>query len=196
MKRTAKIERKTKETQIFVKIDLDGTGKSEIDTGYQFINHLLTALSKHSSIDIDINAKGDLAHHIIEGTKALERLVSNVLHFSRPIEIQPEPHDLAHLIREVYKFIKVDPACPENVKIELHLPQEKFEAPIDKQLIRSALLNLISNAFQAIEENEGIITIALMKRMDSYIITISDRAPDPINSVVALDIKGRLGNND
>jgi len=116
----------------------------------------------------------EMAHHIIEGTKALERLVSNVLHFSRPIEIQPEPHDLVALIKEVYKFIKVDPACPENIKIELHLPQEKFEAPIDKQMIRSALLNLISNAFQAIEENEGFITIALMKRLDSYIITISD----------------------
>ena len=116
----------------------------------------------------------EMAYHIIEGTKALERLVSNVLHFSRPIEIQPEPHDLGLLIKEVYKFIKVDPACPENVKIDLHLPQEKFEAPIDKQLIRSALLNLISNAFQAIDEESGIITIALMKRMDSYIITISD----------------------
>ena len=66
MKRTSKIERITKETKIFVKIDLDGTGKSEIETGYQFMDHLLTALSKHSSIDIDIKAKGDLAHHIIE----------------------------------------------------------------------------------------------------------------------------------
>jgi imidazoleglycerol-phosphate dehydratase len=66
MKRTAKVERTTKETQILVKINLDGTGKSELETGYQFMDHLLTSLSKHSSIDIDIKAKGDLAHHIIE----------------------------------------------------------------------------------------------------------------------------------
>ena len=66
MKRTAKIERTTEETKILVKIGLDGTGKSEIDTEYKFMDHLLTALSKHSSIDMDIQAKGDLAHHIIE----------------------------------------------------------------------------------------------------------------------------------
>ncbi|MFX1521463.1 MAG: imidazoleglycerol-phosphate dehydratase HisB [Promethearchaeota archaeon] len=64
--RVGKITRKTKETDISVKINLDGTGKSEIETGYQFMDHLLTALSKHSSIDMDITAKGDLAHHIIE----------------------------------------------------------------------------------------------------------------------------------
>ena len=117
----------------------------------------------------------DMANNIIEGTKTLERLVSNVLHFARPIEIQPQPHDLSSIIREVHKFIKVDPACPENIKIELHLPEEKLEAPIDKQLIRSALLNLISNAFQAIDDdNNGLIIISLMKHMDTYIITVSD----------------------
>lgn len=64
--RTAKMERKTKETDILVKIDLDGTGNSEIETGFHFLDHLLTSLSKHSAIDMKIKAKGDLAHHIIE----------------------------------------------------------------------------------------------------------------------------------
>jgi imidazoleglycerol-phosphate dehydratase len=64
--RTAKIERTTKETKILAKIDLDGSGKSEVDTGYHFLDHLLTALSRHSSIDMYIKAQGDLAHHTIE----------------------------------------------------------------------------------------------------------------------------------
>ncbi|WP_287585688.1 imidazoleglycerol-phosphate dehydratase HisB [Candidatus Borrarchaeum sp.] len=64
--RVGKITRKTKETDISVKIELDGMGKSEIDTEFHFLNHLLTALSKHSLIDMQITAKGDLAHHIIE----------------------------------------------------------------------------------------------------------------------------------
>lgn len=64
--RVGKITRKTKETDISVKIELDGTGKSEIETEFKFLNHLLAALSKHSAIDMQIKAKGDLAHHIIE----------------------------------------------------------------------------------------------------------------------------------
>lgn len=69
MSRTAEIARKTKETDIKVKIDLDGTGANNIDTGIGFFDHMLTALSKHSGIDMDIVCKGDLqvdAHHSVE----------------------------------------------------------------------------------------------------------------------------------
>lgn len=67
--RTAKIERKTKETEVLVKMNLDGEGKYEIDTGIGFLDHMLTHLSKHSKIDLVVNAKGDLhvdAHHTVE----------------------------------------------------------------------------------------------------------------------------------
>lgn len=67
--RTAKIDRKTKETDIKVEINLDGTGKSEISTDIGFFNHMLTALSKYSMIDMRIKATGDLdtgTHHTIE----------------------------------------------------------------------------------------------------------------------------------
>ena len=69
MSRTAEIARTTKETDIKVKIDLDGTGANSIDTGIGFFDHMLTALSKHSGIDMDITCKGDLrvdAHHSVE----------------------------------------------------------------------------------------------------------------------------------
>ena len=69
MSRTAEIARKTKETDIKVRIDLDGRGVNNIDTGIGFFDHMLTALSKHSGIDMDIFCKGDLnvdAHHSVE----------------------------------------------------------------------------------------------------------------------------------
>lgn len=67
--RTAKTERKTKETDITLEINLDGAGKYEIDTGIGFLDHMLAHLSKHGNFDLTIKAKGDLqvdAHHTIE----------------------------------------------------------------------------------------------------------------------------------
>ena len=67
--RTATLIRTTKETGISVAINLDGTGQSTIASGVGFPDHMLTALSKHSSIDITLNCKGDLHiddHHSVE----------------------------------------------------------------------------------------------------------------------------------
>ena len=69
MPRTAEIARQTKETDIKVKINLDGNGANDIDTGIGFFDHMLTALSKHSGIDMNISCNGDLnvdAHHSVE----------------------------------------------------------------------------------------------------------------------------------
>ena len=67
--RTAKIHRKTKETDITLSLNLDGVGKYQIDTGIGFLDHMLSHLAKHSKIDLTLKAKGDLdvdAHHTIE----------------------------------------------------------------------------------------------------------------------------------
>ncbi|HUS74217.1 MAG TPA: imidazoleglycerol-phosphate dehydratase HisB [Sedimentisphaerales bacterium] len=67
--RTAKIHRKTKETDVTVELNLDGAGKYEIDTGIGFLDHMLTHFSKHGKIDLVVKAKGDLnvdAHHTVE----------------------------------------------------------------------------------------------------------------------------------
>ena len=69
MSRTATIERKTRETQISVTIDLDGTGEGKIDTGIGFFDHMLAHLAKHSLCDIEVKCRGDLqvdAHHTVE----------------------------------------------------------------------------------------------------------------------------------
>jgi len=68
-KRTAEIKRTTKETDIKVKLCLDGSGESRISTGLPFLDHMLVLLAKHSRIDLTISAKGDLevdAHHTVE----------------------------------------------------------------------------------------------------------------------------------
>ena len=69
--RKAKIDRKTAETEISVEINLDGTGKYQIDTGAGFFDHMLEQLSRHSLIDMKIKARGDHhidAHHTSEDT--------------------------------------------------------------------------------------------------------------------------------
>ena len=69
MTRNTNVSRKTSETDIVIKMDLDGTGKYDISTGVNFFNHMLESFSKHSMIDLDVQASGDIEiddHHTIE----------------------------------------------------------------------------------------------------------------------------------
>lgn len=67
--RSAQVTRNTLETQITIKLDLDGSGKVKFDTGLPFLEHMLDQVARHGMIDLDIVAKGDLhidAHHTVE----------------------------------------------------------------------------------------------------------------------------------
>lgn len=69
--RTATVERKTRETEVFVSVDLDGTGVYDVDTGIGFLDHMLESFSKHALIDLKVRAQGDLHidfHHTTEDT--------------------------------------------------------------------------------------------------------------------------------
>ena len=69
MSRTARIERATSESKVLVEVDLDGTGSSRVSTGVGFYDHMLTALSRHSLVDLVVEAEGDVAvdaHHTVE----------------------------------------------------------------------------------------------------------------------------------
>ena len=69
MMRTAEVTRKTSETDIKIELDIDGTGKYEIDTGVNFFNHMLESFSRHSFIDLKVKAVGDIEiddHHTVE----------------------------------------------------------------------------------------------------------------------------------
>lgn len=90
MRRVAQAQRDTKETQIYIALNLDGTGKSEIDTGIGFFDHMLTLFAFHSKIDLTIQAKGDLEvcdHHLVEDTGILlGELLLEALNDKRGIE--------------------------------------------------------------------------------------------------------------
>jgi imidazoleglycerol-phosphate dehydratase len=67
--RVAKIRRKTKETAIVLRLNLDGSGKSKIKTPLKFLNHMLENFSRHSGFDLDVSARGDVGvddHHLVE----------------------------------------------------------------------------------------------------------------------------------
>ena len=69
--RNATVERKTRETEIFVAVDLDGSGDGDIETGIGFFDHMLEAFAKHSMIDLKVRTEGDLhidMHHTVEDT--------------------------------------------------------------------------------------------------------------------------------
>ena len=69
MSRSARLERNTLETRIQVRLDLDGTGESRLETGLPFLEHMLDQVARHGLIDLDIQAQGDLhidAHHTVE----------------------------------------------------------------------------------------------------------------------------------
>ena len=71
MSRTAEVSRNTKETQITVSVDLDGSGVSDVETGIGFFDHMLDAFARHGGIDLEVETKGDLhidMHHTVEDT--------------------------------------------------------------------------------------------------------------------------------
>ena len=91
MERSARIERKTHETDIAITLNLNGTGKSRIDTGLAFFDHMLDQLARHGHVDLEIQVKGDLEvdeHHTIEDTgialgEAFSKALGNKLGIER-----------------------------------------------------------------------------------------------------------------
>lgn len=71
MDRIAEVRRNTKETKVYVKLNLDGTGKAQIDTGIGFFDHMLDGFARHGLFDLEVKVEGDLCvddHHTIEDT--------------------------------------------------------------------------------------------------------------------------------
>jgi len=86
--RVGKVERKTKETEVSLKINLDGSGKAKIDTPIKFFNHLLASFAKHGSLDLELKARGDFEHHIAEDAmislgEAIERALGRKVGIER-----------------------------------------------------------------------------------------------------------------
>ncbi len=146
--RTASVSRRTKETEIAVTVDLDGKGVSRISTGVGFFDHMLDQLSRHSLIDMTVEAKGDLHiddHHTVEDTGiALGQAIAKALGERRGI----------------FRYASIDLAMDETLtRAALDVSgrpflvwQVEFSAPkigtFDTELVREF--------FQALAQNAGI----------------------------------------
>ena len=115
----------------------------------------------------------EMAGFVIEGTKSLETLVSTILSYARPVQIRPESVELGAFLKQLGKFVRVDPAFPANVKLEIHILEDPILAPADPEALKSCLLNLIYNAFQAMDQG-GLLTISLLKLDNTCQIAVTD----------------------
>lgn len=139
--RTATVERKTKETEISVTVDLDGTGIYDVSTGIGFLDHMLEQLSRHSLMDLTVKAKGDLHidfHHTTEDTGiAIGEAVSQALGERKGITryasaLIPMDETLSRVAMDVsnrpYLIWRVEFTKPKLGDMDTELFKEWFQA--------------------------------------------------------------------
>lgn len=148
MTRQAELRRTTKETDIFVRVDLDGSGTSKISTGIGFFDHMLDQLSRHSLIDIEVDAKGDLhidQHHTVEDVgialgQAFRKAAGDRAGITRYADVLL-PMD------ETLTRVAVDVSGRPFLVFKTEVPREKI-GEFDTELVREF--------FQALAQNGGI----------------------------------------
>ena len=139
--RTATIERRTKETKIRAAVNLDGTGEYTVSTGIGFLDHMLEQLSRHSLIDLEVEAKGDLHidfHHTNEDTgiaigEAVAEALGNRAGITRYGAAQiPMDETLTHVALDIsnrpYLIWKVEFTRPKLGEMDTELFKEWFQA--------------------------------------------------------------------
>jgi imidazoleglycerol-phosphate dehydratase len=146
--RTGEIARKTKETEVSVKVNLDGKGQSEIATGIGFLDHMLDLLSRHSRIDMQIKAKGDLhidQHHTTEDVgivlgQAIKKALGDMRGITRYASL--------HLpMDEALTRVAIDVSGRPVLVFRVEFPRDKI-GDFDVDLVREF--------FQAFTTNAGV----------------------------------------
>ena len=146
--RKATVKRKTKETDVEIAIDLDGAGKSSIETGIGFLDHMLDLLSRHSRIDITVKAKGDLHidhHHTTEDVGiALGQAVKQAL------------GDMKGITRYASLHMPMDEALT-RVAIDVSgRPFLVFKSQFVRDKVGTFDTELVNEWFQAFAMNSGV----------------------------------------
>ncbi|MBU6474029.1 MAG: imidazoleglycerol-phosphate dehydratase HisB [Pseudomonadota bacterium] len=139
--RTATVERKTRETEITVSLDLDGSGEADVDTGIGFLDHMLESFARHSLIDLKLRALGDLHvdfHHTTEDTgivigQALKKALGDFSGISRfGSALIPMDETLTRAAIDVsgrpYLVWKVAVPAPKLGEMDTELFKEWFQA--------------------------------------------------------------------
>ena len=144
--RQATIKRSTKETQIQLSLNLDGTGKAEIDTGVGFLNHMLELLAFHSGFDLTVSCKGDTwvdDHHSVEDIGiALGQALSEALGDKKGIVRYGNfllPMD------EALVLCAIDLSGRDTLGYQVTLPAQKV-GTFDTELVKEFMLSFVRNA--------------------------------------------------
>jgi imidazoleglycerol-phosphate dehydratase len=143
--RQARVERRTKETQIVLQLDLDGTGASTIETGIPFFSHMLEAWARHGLIDLAVDAKGDLEvdlHHTVEDVgiclgKAFKEALG----------------DKKGIVRYGASFLPMDEALLHAAVDISGRPYLVFNVPLARTRIGTFDLDLLKEFFRAFTVN-------------------------------------------
>jgi imidazoleglycerol-phosphate dehydratase len=148
--RTAFVQRNTLETQVSVRVDLDGTGKSKLATGIGFLDHMLDQIARHGLIDIEVEAKGDLhidAHHTVEDIGiTLGQALGQAF------------GDKKGLRRYGHAYVPLDEALARAVVDLSGRPGLVFEVPFTRPTIGEFDVDLVREFFQGLV-NHAAITI-------------------------------------
>ncbi len=146
--RTADIHRTTLETQVRVKLDLEGTGKSQLSTGVGFFDHMLDQIARHGLIDLQVDARGDLhidAHHTVEDVGiTLGQALAKAL------------GDKKGLTRYGHAYVPLDEALSRVVVDLSGRPGLSFNVTFSRAQVGALDVDLVREFFQALVNHAGI----------------------------------------
>ncbi len=146
--RTASIHRTTRETDIRVKLNLDGSGTARLDTGLPFFEHMLDQIARHGMVDLEITAKGDLhidAHHTVEDVGiTLGQAISKAI------------GDKSGIVRYGHAYVPLDEALSRTVIDYSGRPTLEYEVSYPRARVGEFDVDLFREFFQALCNHAGI----------------------------------------
>src|SRR5690348_4214429 len=145
--RKAHINRKTKETEVLVEVNLDGTGKISVKTGLPFLDHLIVSLSKHAMLDLKLNAKSmdGIDHHLIEDAaialgNAMDKSLGN----------------RTGIVRFGYASVPMDESLAEASLDLVKRQYHKIELPIERNQIEGVSKEDLEHFFRSLAQNLNV----------------------------------------
>ncbi|MBZ0093122.1 MAG: imidazoleglycerol-phosphate dehydratase HisB [Sulfuricellaceae bacterium] len=146
--RTSQVNRNTLETQVGVKLNLDGTGAAKLDSGVPFLDHMLDQIARHGLIDLEVTAKGDLhidAHHTVEDIG-----ISLGQAFAQAVG------DKKGICRYGHAYVPLDEALSRVVLDISGRPGLVFEVPFTRARIGEFDVDLVREFFQGFVNHAGV----------------------------------------
>lgn len=148
MTRQASIERNTKETQIRLSINLDGTGICQLSSGIPFLDHMLEQIARHGLVDLNIDAKGDLdidAHHTVED-----------IGICLGETIREAIGDKSGIVRYGHAYVPLDEALSRVVLDFSGRPDLEYHVDFPKEMVGTFDVDLFKEFFQAVANHARI----------------------------------------